>query len=395
MEKDGIKLDLGLLRELSEMHGKDIANLQKSIFEAVEEEFNLNSPSQLGTILFDKLEIHKDLNRKKPPKTKTGQYSTSEKILDRYTDHPIVSTIMDFRRLTKLKNTYLDALPDLVSSKTGKVHTSYNQTVAATGRLSSSNPNLQNIPIRTEIGREIRKAFIPSESNLKILSADYSQIELRIMAHLSGDKTMISAFKNNLDIHASTASLIFDIPVEEVTPDHRRKAKEINFGIIYGMSAYGLSARLGISNDEATEFIADYMATYPKVHEYMQQSIEQAREKGYVQTMMKRRRYLPEIKSDNRQIREFAERTAINTPIQGSAADLIKKAMIDIHQHILMKKVNANMLLQVHDELVFEVDKKIVDQFKEDIKSIMEKAFKLNVPVLVECGIGDNWLEAH
>jgi DNA polymerase-1 len=395
MEEQGVKLNTDLLRKLSKAHHKNLIDLQNTIYESANEEFNLNSPAQLGTVLFDRLEIHRELNVKKPPRTKTGQYSTSERILERFIMHPIVEKILEYRRLNKLINTYLDTLPLLVSEKTGRLHTSFNQTVAATGRLSSSNPNLQNIPIRTEMGREIRKAFIPSQAGYKILSADYSQIELRIMAHLSGDKAMMNAFKNNFDIHAITASLIFDVPVEDVTADHRRKAKEINFGIIYGMSVYGLASRLHISNEEANDFITNYMATYPGVHAYMQQSIDSAKERGYVETMMKRRRYLPEIKSDNRQIREFAERTAINTPIQGSAADLIKKAMIDMQKTIEEEKLNVKMLLQVHDELVFEVLEKDFDKIRGKVKSIMENAVKLDVPVLVECGIGSDWLEAH
>ena len=349
----------------------------------------------MGAILFDKLEIHKELGLRKPPRTKTGQYSTSEKTLERYLAHPVVAAIMEFRKLIKLKNTYIDALPKLIHPKTGKIHTSYNQTVTATGRLSSSNPNLQNIPIRTDLGKEIRRAFIPSKDDYVILSADYSQIELRIMAHLSGDPTMIENFKKNKDIHAATAALIFNIPVEEVTDDHRRKAKEINFGIIYGMSPYGLASRLGITNEEAQEFIADYFATYPKVGEFMRQMIDFAREHGYVETMMGRRRYLPEIRNANRNIREFAERTAINTPIQGSAADLIKKAMIEVQRYIEEENVPANMLLQVHDELVFEVQKQQSERFAMKVKEIMENAQKLSVPLIVDWGIGRNWLEAH
>ena len=383
------------MRKLSKTHNAQLKQLQKDIFESSNEEFNLNSPAQLGTVLFDRLEIHRELNLKRPPRTKTGQYSTNEKILERFVMHPIVDKILEYRKLSKLINTYLDALPGLVSEKTGRVHTSYNQTVAVTGRLSSSNPNLQNIPIRTEIGREIRNAFIPSKPHYKILSADYSQIELRIMAHLSGDKAMMQAFKDNMDIHSATASLIFDLPLEEVSADHRRKAKEINFGIIYGMSSYGLASRLHISNEEAQDFIMDYMATYPDVQAYMQKSIEDAKEKGYVETMMNRRRYLPEIRSDNRQIREFAERTAINTPIQGSAADLIKKAMIEIQKYIEKESLEIAMLLQVHDELVFEVRDDQSGKIMKKIKEIMEGAVKLKVPVIVDCGIGDNWLEAH
>lgn len=395
MERSGVKLDVILLKKLSKDLDGQILNLKQSIFERTGEEFNLNSPQQLGLILFDKLEIHKELGLKKAPKTKTGQYSTSEKVLERYAAHPVINDILKYRQLNKLQNTYLDALPELVHPATGKVHTSFNQAVAATGRLSSSNPNLQNIPIRTEIGRQIRRAFIPSKKDYLLVSADYSQIELRIMAHLSKDETMIRSFKQNLDIHRSTAALIFNIPESEVTSDHRRKAKEINFGIIYGMSRFGLAARLNISVDEAQEFIIDYMATYPGIALYMKESIEKARKQGYVETMLQRRRYLPEIKSSNRQIREFAERTAINTPIQGSAADLIKRAMIHVQDFIIQKKMPAVMLLQVHDELVFEVQKDLVSDFSDTIKDIMGNALKLDVPVLVECGSGENWLEAH
>ena len=395
MEEHGIKLDIELLRELSERLGKQAVGLERSIYEETGEEFNLNSPQQLGPILFEKLEIHKALNLRKPPKTKTGQYSTAESTLERYAAHPVIDRILSYRKLVKLKNTYLDALPQLVNPQTGRVHTSYNQTVATTGRLSSSNPNLQNIPIRTEIGREIRKAFIASNEKYVILSADYSQIELRIMAHLSRDENMIESFRQNLDIHAATAAQIFDIPLEQVTSDHRRKAKEINFGIIYGMSRYGLAARLGISVEEAEEFITDYFATYPHIKLYMEAAIKMARDKGYVETMLHRRRYLPEIKSGNRQIREFAERTAINTPIQGSAADLIKKAMIEVHRFMKSEKIPAQMLLQVHDELVFEADKTIVEDFAKTVKKIMAGAFALRVPIIVDSGIGKNWLEAH
>lgn len=395
MEEHGVRLDTRLLRELSEKLGKQADELEQSIYRDAGEEFNLNSPQQLGPILFDKLEIHKELNLRKPPKTKTGQYSTAESILERYAAHPIIDRILSYRKLVKLKNTYLDALPQLVNPQTGRVHTSYNQTVAATGRLSSSNPNLQNIPIRTEIGREIRKAFIASDENSVILSADYSQIELRIMAHLSQDENMIESFRQNLDIHAATAAQIFDIPLDQVTSDHRRKAKEINFGIIYGMSRYGLAARLDISVDEAEEFIIDYFATYPKIKLYMEAAIKMARDKGYVETMLHRRRYLPEIKSTNRQIREFAERTAINTPIQGSAADLIKKAMIEVHRFMKNEETPAQMLLQVHDELVFEVRESAAEAFAHKVRGIMAGAFKLRVPIVVDSGIGKNWLEAH
>ncbi len=395
MEKNGMRLDVPLLKSISDKLAKQIEELKDRIYEIAGQSFNLNSPQQLGPILFEKLEIHKDLGLKKPPRTKTGQYSTAEKILERYKEHPVISKIMDYRQMTKLKNTYLDALPQLIHPKTGKVHTSFNQTVAATGRLSSSDPNLQNIPIRSEIGREIRKAFIPSEENYLILSADYSQIELRIMAHLSRDQAMIESFYQDKDIHTATAARIFNIPENEVTSDHRRKAKEINFGIMYGMSRYGLASRLGISVDEAQEFIADYIATYPGIHDFMQKSIQQAVQYGYVETILHRRRYLPEIRSANRQIREFAERTAINTPIQGSAADLIKKAMIHMQNEIVNRKWLARMMLQVHDELVFEVKSNQAERFSRKVKSIMEEAMPLRVPIRVDCGIGKNWLEAH
>ena len=395
MERNGIKLDTEVLSTLSQQAAVQVETLKNSIFETAKGEFNLNSPQQLGTLLFDTLEIHKDLALKKPPRTKTGQYSTSEKILERYLGHPVVEKIMEYRKLTKLKNTYLDALPELVHPKTGKVHTSFNQSVAATGRLSSSNPNLQNIPIRTEIGRQIRKAFIPSQQDYLILSIDYSQIELRIMAHLSGDAAMIESFKQNQDIHSKTAALIFGVPLEEVTSDQRRKAKEINFGIIYGMSRYGLASRLHISVPEAEEFIADYFAAYPGIADYIHKAVETAGRLGYAETMLHRRRYLPEIKSSNRQIREFAERNAVNTPIQGSAADLIKKAMIEVQRFLNDEKIPARMLLQVHDELVFEVQEEAAEQVTRRVTEIMENAFTLSLPIKADSGIGKNWLEAH
>ncbi|MBD3225653.1 MAG: DNA polymerase I [Caldithrix sp.] len=395
MEYSGVRLDTDLLRNLSQNLSADIERIKNNIFEETGQSFNLNSTQQLGPILFDQLKIHEQLGMRTPSKTKTGQYSTAENTLLRYIDHPLIQKIMEYRKLVKLQNTYVYALPLLIREATGKVHTSFNQTVAATGRLSSSNPNLQNIPIRTELGREIRKAFIPSQKNYVMLSADYSQIELRIIAHLSQDQTMMEQFRNNMDIHAATASLIFDIPLEEVDNEYRRRAKAINFGIIYGMSRFGLASRLDIPEDEAKEFIDDYMATYPRIQAYMQNSVEKARQEGYVETMMHRRRYLPEINSKNRQIREFAERTAINTPIQGSAADFIKKAMLNIHDFIQKEKPSATMLLQVHDELVFEVAEKEAKAFAEKIKSLMESAIDLKVPVVVDAGMGANWLEAH
>jgi len=396
METHGVKVDLELLKRLSAEMGDEAENLQKEIYEIAAEEFNISSPQQLGTILFEKLKIHEDLGLRRPKRTKSGQISTSEQILERYSEHPAIAKILHFRKLTKLKNTYIDAFPNLLNPKTGRIHTSFNQTVAATGRLSSANPNLQNIPIRTELGRSIRKAFIPSRDDYVILSADYSQVELRIMAHLSRDETLIEGFKKgDKDIHAITAALIFDIDIDEVTGDHRRKAKEINFGIMYGMNKWGLANRLHITPDEAELFIANYFATYPNIQLFMRGAIEMAKDKGYVETMLRRRRYLGEIHSRNRNIREFAERTAINTPIQGSAADLIKKAMIDVHDYIQQEKARAAMLLQVHDELVFEVHKDEVHSFSEKVRHIMSSAFELRVPLVVDCGWGANWLEAH
>ena len=395
MEEQGVTLDIPFLKALSEDLEKKITELEKSIIDQAGETFNLNSPQQLGTILFDKMEIHKQIGMRKPKRTKTGQYSTSEQVLERYHAHPLPKSLLDYRKLVKLKNTYVDALPDLIHPKTGRVHTSFNQTIAATGRLSSVNPNLQNIPIRTEIGRQMRKAFKPAEKNTLIMSADYSQIELRIMAHLSGDETMIESFKKDQDIHTSTAALIFDVSLQEVTADQRRKAKEINFGIIYGMSKYGLSNRLEISVEEAEAFIYDYFATYPNIQDFMRETIARASKDGYVSTMMGRRRYLPQIHSSNRQLREFAERTSINTPIQGSAADLIKMAMINIHQATKSKKLQSKMILQVHDELVFEVPVQEIPEMTTLVTEKMETAMRLKVPVKVEIGTGANWLEAH
>jgi len=395
MEEQGVSLDLDLLKSLSKELTEKILKLEKEIYEQVGEDFNINSPQQLGTMLFEKMEIHKEIGVRKPKRTKTGQYSTSEQVLERYHAHPLPKTILDYRKLAKLKNTYVDALPDLIHPKTGRVHTSFNQTIAATGRLSSVNPNLQNIPIRTEICRQMRKAFKPAESSKLIMSADYSQIELRIMAHLSDDEGMCNSFEQDLDIHTATAAKVFDEELSDVTEDQRRKAKEINFGIIYGMSKYGLSNRLEISVDEAEAFIYNYFATYPKIQDFMRKTISNADKNGYVTTMKGRRRYMPQIHSSNRQLREFAERTSINTPIQGSAADMIKIAMIDIHKAIKKAKLKSKMILQVHDELVFEVPKEEVIQMNTLIKESMENALKLRVPVKVEIGIGNNWLEAH
>jgi len=395
MEEQGVTLDLNLLESLSEELIQKIDTLEKSIFEQANEKFNINSPQQLGVILFDKMEIQKDIGMRKPKRTKMGQYSTSEQVLERYHAHPLPKTVLEYRKLVKLKNTYVDALPGLIRPKTGRVHTSFNQTIAATGRLSSVNPNLQNIPIRTEIGRQMRKAFKPAELNTLIMSADYSQIELRIMAHLSNDEKMCSSFEKNLDIHAATASQVFDIPLSQVSEDQRRKAKEINFGIIYGMSKYGLSNRLEISVEEAEQFIYNYFSTYPKIQDFMRQTIAEADKNGYVKTMKGRRRNLLQIHSSNRQLREFAERTSINTPIQGSAADMIKIAMIDIHRSIIEANLKSKMILQVHDELVFEVPDPEIEPMKKLVRDKMEMALGLRVPVKVDIGTGNNWLEAH
>ena len=395
MEEHGVKLDLELLASISKELEKELKILQQSIYQKAGSEFNINSPQQLGIVLFDKLEIHKALEMRKPQRTKTGQYATSEQVLERYQKHVLPKSILDYRKLHKLKTTYVDALPDLVHPKTGRVHTSYHQAVAATGRLSSVNPNLQNIPIRTEIGREIRKAFIPANPDDLIMSADYSQIELRIMAHLSGDEDMKKSFREDLDIHAATAAQIFNIPLREVNADHRRKAKEINFGIIYGMSKYGLANRLDLSVEEAERFMINYFATYPRIQEFMRQTITMAVEKGYVTTIMGRIRYVPQIRSTNRPLREFAERTSINTPIQGSAADLIKKAMIDIRQAIQEQGLKGKMILQVHDELVFEVPEREIKIMTAMVKTKMENAFTLDVPLKVDVGVGQNWLQAH
>jgi len=389
MEWHGVALDVDLLKKLSLQIEDQMIELERQIFHEVGQEFNINSPQQLATILFEKLQLPASR------RTKTG-YSTDVSVLEELAKiHPVPRLILEYRQLAKLKSTYVDALPRLINPYTGRLHTSYNQTVAATGRLSSSNPNLQNIPIRTELGRQIRKAFVPGSPDAVILDADYSQIELRIMAHLSGDQRLLETFEKNLDIHAATAAEIFGIPLEEVTENHRRKAKEINFGIMYGMGKYGLSSRLDISVEEAEQYIENYFRKYPGVKTFIEKTIEEARRKGYVTTLMNRRRYLPEINSSNRRMREFAERTAINTPIQGTAADLIKVAMINIHRALKKKRLKTKMIMQVHDELVFEVPEAEVDQVKELVVHHMESALDLKVPIKVDVGIGKNWLEAH
>ena len=391
MELEGINLDKGFLNSLSEELNNDIKTLETKIYEQAGEEFNIASPRQLGVILFEKLKLVD-----KPKKTKTGQYSTAEDILKYLAkDHEIIQNILDFRGLSKLKSTYVDALPNQVLEQTGRVHTDYMQTVAATGRLSSNNPNLQNIPIRTERGRQVRKAFVPRDENHTLLAADYSQIELRIIAALSEEDTMIDAFKNGEDIHASTAAKVFNVPIDEVSREQRSNAKTVNFGIIYGVSAFGLSNQTNLSRSEAKELIDTYYATYPKLRNFMSEQVDFARDNGYVQTVLGRRRYLKDINSRNAVVRGAAERNAVNAPIQGSAADIIKLAMINIHKKLNEGDYKTKMLLQVHDELVFDAYKPELEDVKQLIKTEMENAYQLAVPLDVDMDTGDNWLEAH
>ena len=391
MELEGINLDKDFLKGLSDDLTTDISNLETSIYETAGETFNIASPKQLGVILFEKLKLVD-----KPKKTKTGQYSTAEDVLSYLAkDHKIIRDILEFRGLSKLKSTYVDALPEQVNTITNRVHTDYMQTVAATGRLSSNNPNLQNIPIRTERGRQVRKAFIPRNEDYTLLAADYSQIELRIIAALSEEETMIQAFKNGEDIHASTASKVFQVPIADITREQRSNAKTVNFGIIYGVSAFGLSNQTNLTRSESKELIDTYYATYPKLKAYMSQQVDFARDHGYVQTVLGRRRYLKDINSRNAVVRGAAERNAVNAPIQGSAADIIKIAMINIQQKLSEGDYKSKMLLQVHDELVFDIYKPELDTMKTLIKTEMENAYSLAVPLDVELDIGDNWLEAH
>ncbi|WP_418602396.1 DNA polymerase I [Hwangdonia sp.] len=391
MELEGINLDKDFLHSLSEQLNTDIKDLETKIYTEAGEEFNIASPKQLGVILFEKLKLVD-----KPKKTKTGQYATGEDILSYLAkDHDIIRDILEYRGLAKLKSTYVDALPLQVEELTGRVHTDYMQTVAATGRLSSNNPNLQNIPIRTERGRQVRKAFIPRDENYTLLAADYSQIELRIIAALSKEENMIEAFKNGEDIHASTASKVFGVPLGEVTREQRSNAKTVNFGIIYGVSAFGLSNQTDLSRSESKALIDTYYATYPKLRSYVHEQIDFARDNGYVQTVLGRRRYLKDINSRNAVVRGAAERNAVNAPIQGSAADIIKIAMINIYNKLQEGDYKTKMLLQVHDELVFDVYKPELEAMKTLIKTEMEQAFVMDVPLDVEMDVGENWLEAH
>jgi DNA polymerase-1 len=391
MEAEGVKLDIETLRDYSKQLETEIEELVKQIHELAGEEFNISSPKQLGIILFEKLKI-----TDKPKLTKTKQYSTGEDVLRKLENrHEIVKLILDYRSLTKLKSTYVDTLPDMVNPRTGRIHTSYNQAVAATGRLSSNNPNLQNIPIRTERGREIRKAFVPRNDKYTLLAADYSQVELLIIAELSGDEGMIEAFRSGQDIHAATASKVYGLPIEEVTKEMRRHAKTVNFGIVYGISAFGLSERLGIPRKEAKHIIDQYFEKYPGVKEYMEKTIVFAREHGYVETIKGRRRYLRDINSSNAIVRGYAERNAINAPIQGSSADMIKIAMINIHKAIAEKNLKTKMILQVHDELIFDTFKDEVDIVQPLVRDLMVSAIPMKVPVVVDMNTGNNWLEAH
>lgn len=391
MEYEGVRVDPMTLAEMSEDLDKESRKVQEKIFEIAGEEFNIGSPKQLGDILFEKLKLIE-----KPKKTKSGQYATGEEILVKLSaEHQIAKLIIEFREYQKLKNTYIDALPKMISKADGRIHTDYAQTVAATGRLSSVNPNLQNIPIRTEKGRLIRKAFIPRNNDFILLSADYSQIELRIVSSFAGDESMIQAFREGKDIHTITASKVFGVPLEEVDPNMRRKAKEVNFGIIYGISAFGLSQNLNISRGEATEIIGAYFKEFPSIKEYMDESIEKARSLGYVETLMGRRRYLRDINSRNATMRGYSERNAINAPIQGSAADIIKLAMVNIDRWMEKEKLKSKMIMQVHDELVFDVHKDELEIVHPKIIDLMEHAVELKVPMRVDSGVGENWLEAH
>lgn len=391
MEKEGVAVDIDFLKKYATELEAQSDNIKKEIYQLAGEEFNISSPMQVGKILFEKLKLVD-----KPKTTKTGQYQTDEEtLMSLASEHEIIQKILDYRQLQKLLGTYVNAIPDLVNPKTGRVHTSFNQAVAATGRLSSNNPNLQNIPVRTDMGREIRRAFVAGDSNHTLLSIDYSQIELRVIAHASGDAGMIEAFNQNIDIHTATAAKVFGVPLDQVDKEMRRKAKTVNFGIIYGISAFGLSQRINIPRKEAKEIIDNYFVQFPGIKSYMDSTINVAREHGYVETLKGRRRYIRDINSKNATVRGFAERNAINAPIQGSAADMIKIAMINIHDWLSKSEFKTKMILQVHDELLFEVPKNEVEAVTPILKKLMEEAMPLKVPVLVESGTGQNWLEAH
>ena len=391
MEANGVKIDTENLQQISEEFGKEIHKIEEEIYALAGTPFNIASPKQLGEILFEKLRIDE-----KAKKTKTGQYATGEEVLQKLLHkHPVVQKILDYRSFTKLKSTYLDALPALVNPKDGLIHTSYNQAVTATGRLSSNNPNLQNIPVRTAQGREIRRAFVPRSPQYTLLAADYSQIELRIIAHLSQDPAMVADFNLGHDIHAATAAKVFHVPMEQVTKEQRSRAKAVNFGIIYGMSAFGLAERMELSRSEAADIIKKYFEEYAGIKEYMNRSIAMAKERGYAETILGRRRYLRDINGSNSVVRGFAERNAINAPIQGSSADMIKIAMIGIHEELQRLNMQSKMILQVHDELVFDAHLDELDELKSIVENKMVNALPLSVPVVVEMNTGSNWLEAH
>ena len=390
IERNGVRIDTEALKETSRNFTIRMHEIEEEIYKLAGTEFNVSSPKQVGEVLFDRLKIVE-----KAKKTKTGQYVTSEEVLESLKGkHEIVGKILEHRGLKKLLGTYIDALPELINPKTGRIHTSFNQTVTATGRLSSSNPNLQNIPVRDDDGKEIRKAFIPDDG-CEFFSADYSQIELRIMAHLSEDENMIEAFREEQDIHAATAAKIYKINIDEVSREQRSKAKTANFGIIYGISVFGLAERLNVDRKEAKELIDGYFENYPKVKAYMDKSIRSARDKGYIETIFKRKRYLPDINSRNAVVRGYAERNAINAPIQGSAADIIKVAMIRIYKRFMDEGIKSKMILQVHDELNFSVLREEKEKVQQIVISEMEAAYKMKVPLLADCGWGQNWLEAH
>jgi DNA polymerase-1 len=392
MEQKGVAIDIPFLKNYSDELATEIKHYEASIFEQAGQSFNLDSPKQLGEILFTKMKIPSD-----EKKTKTGQFATGEEVLNKLKkDHQIVRDILEYREIAKLKSTYIDALPNLIHEKTGRIHTSFNQAIAATGRLSSTDPNLQNIPIRTERGRKIRQAFITQNDDYQILSADYSQIELRLIASLSGDETMIEAFRQGQDIHSITASKVLGIPFEEVTKEQRSNAKVVNFGIIYGVSAFGLSQQSTLNMSESKEMIANYFRTYPKIRAYMDNNIALGRENGFVETIMGRRRYLKDINSRNQMMRGVYERIAINAPVQGSAADLIKMAMIQLQAEIKLRELKSFMTIQVHDELLFEVHQSEIEEMKDLVVNTMQNAMpNLAVPILAEYGIGKNWYEAH
>ena len=389
MEAAGVRIDVDKLKQAETSLSEELQSLEQRIYDLAGGAFNINSPKQVGELLFDRLKLDA-----KAKKSKTGQYSTSEEVLMALKDrHEIVGAILDYRALSKLITTYISALPGYIAED-GKIHTTYNQTVTATGRLSSSNPNLQNLPIRSERGRFIREAVIPDDGCL-FLSADYSQIELRLMAHFSQDEHMLTAFRNGQDIHAATAARIYNLPIEMISKDQRRNAKTANFGIIYGISAFGLAQQLDCSRTEAKQLIDDYFAAFPRVISYIESQKELARQRGYAETLFGRKRYLPDINSHNPTVRSFAERNAVNAPIQGTAADIIKKAMVSIHRRLKEENLKAQMIMQVHDELNFNVPVNEVDRVREIVVSEMQNAVRLSIPLIAECGVGENWLVAH